>query len=204
MPIADWRDGTDHIDATIADSLYDPAYLRANIAGGEGFDWYYASYADRIANNRSPIADATYGEPWIWRFKDLVNWWSNTHHNRIGGTRVATATAWVPGSKPLWLTELGAPAVDKAANQPNVFPDPKSAESARPYFSNGAPDALAQRQVLRAHLGWWHPNAPGFADSNNPPATDLSLDLGCAALSGLPQRHRGVGRRPQLRHRPLA
>src|SRR5690606_37409623 len=33
--------------------------------------------------------------------------------------------------------------------------DPKSAESFVPHFSNGAPDALAQRQVLRAHLAHW-------------------------------------------------
>ncbi|MBK8085951.1 MAG: glycoside hydrolase TIM-barrel-like domain-containing protein [Devosia sp.] len=54
-----------------------------------------------------------------------------------------------------WFTELGCAAVDKGANQPNLFPDPKSAEDGRPYFSNGAPDALLQRQVLRAHLRHW-------------------------------------------------
>ncbi|MEO8883103.1 MAG: glycoside hydrolase/phage tail family protein, partial [Devosia sp.] len=167
-PLADWRDGTDHIDAAIADGPYDGAYLAANIAGGEGFDWYYASDADRLANNRTAIADGGYGEPWIWRFKDLASWWSNAHHNRVGGVRSATATAWVPQSKPIWLTELGCPAVDKGANQPNSFPDPKSAENGRPYFSNGAPDALGQRQFLRAHLGWWRPDAPGFADVHNP------------------------------------
>jgi hypothetical protein len=70
-----------------------------------------------------------------------------------------------------WCDELGCGAVDKGANQPNVFGDPKSAESARPYFSNGAPDALMQRQVLRAHLGWWTPDAPGFADASNPVST---------------------------------
>jgi len=171
MPLADWRDGSDNIDAGIADSIYDTAYLRANIAGGEGFDWYYASAADRIANIRTPIGDGAYGEPWVWRFKDLVSWWSNTHHNRVGGVRQGTATAWVPGSKPIWLTELGCPAVDKGPNQPNVFPDPKSAESASPYFSTGAPDALAQRQFLRAHLGWWRPDTPGFAEAQNPSAT---------------------------------
>jgi len=168
LPLADWRDGTDHLDATIADSPYDPLYLAGNIAGGEGFDWYYASDADRIANRRTPITDGAHDEPWIWRTKDLVGWWSNAHYNRIGGVRAATPTAWVPQSKPLWFTELGCPAVDKAANQPNVFPDPKSAESARPYFSSGAPDALAQRQFLRAHFGWWRPDAPGFEGTRNP------------------------------------
>jgi hypothetical protein len=171
MPVSDWRDGSDNADAGLYDSPYDPNYLRANIAGAEGFDWYYASDADRLAGTRSSITDAAYGEPWIWRFKDIVGWWSNTHHNRIGGVRSAVATAWAAQSKPIWFTELGCGAVDKGANQPNVFGDPKSAESARPYFSSGAPDALMQRQVLRAHLGWWAPDAPGFVDASNPVST---------------------------------
>jgi hypothetical protein len=171
MPVADWRDGTDNIDAGTADSIYDPAYLQANIAGGEGFDWYYASQADRLANIRTPITDGAYGEPWIWRFKDLVSWWSNAHHNRVGGVRAATATGWVPESKPIWFTELGCAAVDKGPNQPNIFPDPKSAENGRPYFSTGASDALVQRQFLRAHLGWWRPDGPDFADAQNPSST---------------------------------
>ena len=75
----------------------------------------------------------------------------------------------MPGGKPIWFSEIGCPAADKGPNQPNVFPDPKSAENARPYFSTGAPDALAQRQFLRTHLGWWRPDAPGFADAQNPP-----------------------------------
>jgi hypothetical protein len=171
MPLADWRDGADAPDAGIADSIYDPAYLRANIAGGEGFDWYYASDADRLAGTRTPITDGSYGEPWVWRFKDLASWWQNAHHNRVGGVRQAAPTAWVPQCKPIWLTELGCPAVDKGPNQPNVFPDPKSSESARPYFSTGASDALAQRQFLRAHLGWWRPGAAGFAEAQNPAST---------------------------------
>ena len=49
-PLADWRDGRDHLDAIAgATSIYDPAYLQSNVNGGEGFDWYYASDADRDA-----------------------------------------------------------------------------------------------------------------------------------------------------------
>jgi hypothetical protein len=168
MPLTDWRDGTDNIDATLWDSIHDPAYLRAGVAGGEGFDWYYASDSDRLQNIRTPIADGVAGEPWVWRYKDLVAWWANAHHDRPGGLRAATPTAWVPASKPIWFTELGCPAVDKGPNQPNVFPDPKSSENARPWFSSGASDGLAQRQFLRAHLGYWRPDGAGFAAVNNP------------------------------------
>jgi hypothetical protein len=155
MPLADWRDGTGHLDAGLSASGHDLSYLVANVAGGEGYDWYYASDADRLAQVRTPIADGAHGEPWVFRYKDIRNWWSQPHHNRPGGVRSGSPTAWLPGSKPIWLTELGSGAVDKGANQPNIFGDEKSIESGRPYFSSGLPDPLMQRQVLRAHQAWW-------------------------------------------------
>ena len=167
MPIADWRDGSDHEDAA-AGSIYSLDYLNANITGGEGFDWHYASEADRVAQVRAPISDGDFGEDWVWRFKDLSGWWSNTHHNRIGGVRQAEATAWVPYSKPVFLTELGCGAVDKGANLPSAFADAKSSEDARPWFSNGAPDALMQRQLIRAHFRHWLPDHPDFDATANP------------------------------------
>ncbi len=168
MPISDWRDGNAHADAQIASSPYELDYLKSNIAGGEGYDFYYASSADREAGNRSPISDGAYNEPWIWRYKDLYNWWSNAHHNRIGGVRSALPSAWIPQSKPFWLTELGCGAVDKGSNRPNAFADPKSVENALPYFSSGAPDPIQQRQHLRAYHSYWQPSSPDFDIDNNP------------------------------------
>ncbi|WP_411957793.1 baseplate multidomain protein megatron [Paracoccus homiensis] len=50
MPLSDWRDGFDHADAQEGwPAIYDRAYLQANIAGREGFDWFYASATDRSA-----------------------------------------------------------------------------------------------------------------------------------------------------------
>src|SRR5690606_39615933 len=43
---------------------HEPAYLAAGVAGGEGFDWFYASDADRTAQIRTPIADGAHGEDW--------------------------------------------------------------------------------------------------------------------------------------------
>lgn len=154
MPAADWREGEGHLDAG-AGGIHDLGYLGSNIAGAEGFDWFYASESDRLNQVRTPIADGAYGEPWIWRFKDLFGFWSQQHFDRPGGVRASAPTAWVPGSKPIWLMELGCAAVDKGANQPNIFGDAKSAEGGRPYFSTGAPDALMQRQYLRAHYRHW-------------------------------------------------
>ncbi len=163
MPLSDWRDGADHLDARAGwRSIYDPAYLEANVEGGEGFDWYYHSAQARAAQIRTPITDEAHDEPWIWRYKDLRGWWENAHHERIGGVRQTQPTAWVPRSKPFWFTELGCAAVDKGANQPNRFLDPKSSESGLPYFSSGRRDDLIQRRFLQAVLGHW------AKEANNP------------------------------------
>jgi hypothetical protein len=161
MPLSDWRDGDDHADADWG-SIYNLDYLSANIEGGEGFDWYYASDNARKFQKRSEITDDRYGEPWVYRYKDVRSWWSLEHHERIGGIRQAAATDWVPGSKPIWFTELGCAAIDKGTNQPNKFIDPKSSESSLPYYSNGRRDDLIQMQYLRAMQSHWEDPA------NNP------------------------------------
>jgi hypothetical protein len=341
MPLSDWRDGFEHLDAQAGwPAVYDRAYLQSNIAGGEGFDWFHASAADREAQLRSPISDGDYGEDWIWRFKDLASWWREPHHDRPAGMRLGIATqgaaplgwnpigagvtltagagshrgftaparigsggatwhgatpgffsfapgervaisayvsagssgkamldfaasgagdtgvvvnlatgameswfegpnpmvsralvdlgggvwridmvvdvtvaasnyqlrlgprsatvgedvlafgieaviegksstAWVPQSKPIRFTELGCPAVDRGTNQPNVFVDPKSSESALPWFSRGWRDDAIQRSYLEATALYW-------ADPANNPASSLTglpmIDTGeCAA-----------------------
>ncbi len=155
MPLADWRDGLGHLDAAGADAITDLDYLRGNVEGGEGFDWFYASAADREAQVRTPITDGAHGRPWVFRYKDVRSWWSNPHRNRPGGVESGSTTAWVPESKPIRFTEIGCPAVDRGPNQPNVFYDPKSAESFLPYFSRGWRDDAVQRRVLEAALGYW-------------------------------------------------
>ncbi len=154
-PLTDWRAGDTHADAELGRSIHDPAYLCGRIEAGENYDWYYASDADRLAQLRSPISDGVYDEPWVHRAKDVRGFWENAHYDRPMGVRSLTPTAWAPESKPVWLVELGCPAVDKAANQPNVFVDPKSSESAEPRFSTGVRDDLIQRRVLEAYLTYW-------------------------------------------------
>lgn len=151
-PLGDWRSGEGGVDALAFDGPADPAYLADQVAGGENFDWYYADAADRAAQARTPITDGAHGEHWLFRPKDLKGWWSNPHHDRPGGVRRATPTAWVPGMKPIRLTEFGCAAVDRGGNAPNLFQDPKSAETALPPFSTGARDDVMQRRALEAVL----------------------------------------------------
>jgi len=152
-PLSDWRDGAINLDQQAgAPNIYDQGYLSGNVFAGEGYDWYYASATDRAAQRRTPITDVA-GKPWVFRYKDIRNWWANPHFNRPGGVESATPTAWVPQGKPIWFTEVGCPAIDKGANQPNAFVDPKSSESAFPYFSTGDRDDVMQRAYLEAILG---------------------------------------------------
>lgn len=167
-PLTDWRDGNAHLDAAEYGSIYDLGYLRSRIAGGEGFDWFYASDEDRAAQSRTPIADDAYGKPWIWRAKDLKSWWSNAHYDRPEGVEAASPTAWVPQSKPVWFTELGCSAVDKGTNEPNVFTDAKSSESALPHFSRGTRDDFIQRRFIEAEMSFWDASHADHPEGVNP------------------------------------
>lgn len=181
-PLSDWRDGRGHHDYVDgARSIYDLGYLTANVAAGEGFDWYYASEVNRNEQVRTPITDGAADKPWVFRYKDLKSWWSERHYDRQGGIEMATSTAWVPQSKPVWFLEVGCPAVDKGANQPNVFVDPKSAETALPYYSRGVRDDYMQRQYIKAIIRGFDPISPFYVDGINPISTvynDRMVQLG--------------------------
>ncbi|WP_112309054.1 baseplate multidomain protein megatron [Pseudogemmobacter bohemicus] len=167
MPLSDWRDGEDHADAHWG-AIWNQDYLKANVAGGEGFDWYYDSPEGEAAQVRLPITDGAFDEPWVFRVKDLHNWWLNPHHGRQGAVRATAPTAWMPQSKPIVFTEYGCAAIDKGTNQPNKFLDLMSSESALPRASNGARDDLIQMQYLRAMNSYW-------ADPAHNPASSLYI-----------------------------
>jgi hypothetical protein len=169
FPMADWRQGDDHLDARQARSMHDRDALRACVGGGENFDWYYASDAARDAQQRTPITDGAYGKPWVYRAKDLVNWWSQPHVELSNGVETAQ-TNWVPQSKPIWFVEVGCPAIDCGANAPNVFPDAKLATQTLPPFSSGARDDLMQIRALEAFVSRFDPRCEGFQSSFNPVA----------------------------------
>ncbi|MEL6994222.1 MAG: glycoside hydrolase TIM-barrel-like domain-containing protein [Pseudomonadota bacterium] len=180
MPLSDWRNGRDHLDAQAGyRSIYDMDYLKANIEGGEGYDWFYASAEDRDAQVRTPITDGAYDEPWVFRYKDMRNWWENEHYDRVGGVRSSQTTAWQPRSKPFRFTEYGCAAIDKGTNQPNKFLDPKSSESAIPFYSEGLRDELIQYQYLRSTIEYWsdaanNPVSPVYGDAM------IDMDHACA------------------------
>ncbi len=163
FPLSDWRDGTEHSDTDLSVNIYDISYLKSQMESGEGYDYFYASQTDRDAQTRSPISDGAAGKPWVFRYKDLRNWWSQPHYNRQGGVELTTPTNWTSKSKPIWLMEIGCPAINKGSNQPNVFYDSKSGESNYPYYSTASRDDLIQRRYLEAFIDYW-----SEAGGNNP------------------------------------
>ena len=167
FPLSDWRDTVGHIDGLDHENIYDADYLAANMEGGEGYDWYYANLADRDAQIRRPITDGAQNKPWMFRTKDVKGWWANPHYDRIGGIEQTIPTAWTPQSKPIWFTEIGCPAMDKGANQPNVFWDPKSSESYAPYYSAATRDDIIQRRYIETFLSYWQ------VDNNKNPVSTV-------------------------------
>ncbi|MGE4371692.1 MAG: glycoside hydrolase/phage tail family protein [Xanthobacter sp.] len=168
-PLTDWRDGATHLDAALAQTIHDPAYLKGRLRAGEAYEWYYADDDARAAQHRLSITDGDYGEPWIYRQKDIWNWWAQAHHPRANGVRQETATGWMPGSKPIRLMEAGCAAVDKGPNRSSAFPDAKSSENALPPFSSGQRDDTVQRRCNQAILATFDRIA-GADDADNPPA----------------------------------
>lgn len=183
FPISDWRDGTTHLDYSVAGgSIYNQAYLQGNIEGGELYDWeYYTNpvrpnttypswYSppqptnDRNTQNRHAIVDPQgLGKTWVFRKKDLRNWWLNQHYNRPSNVESGTPTAWVPQSKRIVFTEYGAAKLDRSTNQPNVFPDSRSSQGGLPYYSN---DEADKRLAINYYIAWnlyWLP-----ANGRNP------------------------------------
>ena len=125
-------------------------YLRGNIEGGEGFDWFYASAADREAQVRTPITDGAAGKPWVFRYKDLRALVVEPAPQPPGRGRERRADGVGAGVASRSASPRSAARRSTAApNQPNVFYDPKSSESFLPYFSRGWRDDAIQRRLPR-------------------------------------------------------
>jgi hypothetical protein len=136
-------------------SLTDPATIGAGWGSGELISYFYASEADRdLAGRGANRVQSPISEP-FWALKDLRWWWDNVHTPRVAGVPTGPATAWTPKMKPIWLTEYGFPSVHCSPNRPNVFVDPKSAESFYPWYSNRSVDRVVQRVAIKGTEDWW-------------------------------------------------
>ncbi|WP_227285308.1 glycoside hydrolase TIM-barrel-like domain-containing protein [Boseongicola sp. H5] len=160
--------------AGAADTRWTGPIDPANVTRGEPVAPWPETDAGELSIYEA-VSDGPTNAPWVYRYKAIREWWASPHADRRGGYQLATPSPWVPKSKPIWFTEFGCGAVDKGSNQPNKFLDPKSSETALPYFSDGRRDDLIQAQYLRATIAYWSDPA------NNPvspiygaPMVDLS------------------------------
>ncbi len=178
-------------------TIYSTPYLKENIEGGQYFNWFYndgaagghAAYGldpngsdlqvtlptgDRLAQARNPY----FANQEILAPKQLRWWWNNLHRAvyatpSSGGAWVPNGpqTQWVPNSKSIITLEYGFAACDKATNEPNVFYDAKSTESATAFWSIWDPannlgylprrDDTIQAVALEAVYEYWN------VDGNN-------------------------------------
>jgi hypothetical protein len=169
---------------------------------------------DRRAQSRNPF----FPQQQILGNKQIRWWWNNAHQalyddgDGHGDAPKGPATEWIAQSKPVVFTEYGFPACDKCTNQPNVFFDAKSTESATPYWSawrnaDGGgflpkPDQNLQLLALQAIYEYWFTEGHNAVSSAGikmiEPAVLLGMELGRAAVPDLPEAFRSLGRCGQL------
>ncbi|HUB64450.1 MAG TPA: glycoside hydrolase TIM-barrel-like domain-containing protein [Methylocella sp.] len=182
-------------------TIYSKPYLKANIEGGEKFNWYYADSnnlgrgrdpngtdlqvsvpeGDRLTQTRHPF----YPQQEILGNKQLRWWWNNQHYalydTGSGEVPQGSATGWVPQSKSIVFTEYGFPSNDKCTNQPNVFFSAGSVESGTAFWSiwepaDGGPDAFLPKpdqnlQLLALEAFYEY----WFVDGNNAAAGGVEM-----------------------------
>ncbi len=148
-PISDWRSGTSHRDYGTgfdeynnrkAESIYDVRYLRDQVFGGEGSDYYYANPNDR--ENQVRTAYPTSGTP-VVKYKNLTDFMRNPHQNVGPNVDTSSSTNPLIGKKVVF-TNMACPAVNKGTN------NPRGDGNNLPYFSNGSRDDYMQRVYYRA------------------------------------------------------
>ena len=179
LPLSDWTSGDGGLDAqnwleapssgtwppaagtfnglgmTGQPTIYSIPYLKANIEGGEYFNWFYNDgnnlgigfdpngtdlrvslpQGDRLSQSRNAYSP----NQQILANKQLRWWWNNEHYavydTGSGWQPQGSPSAWVPNSKSIIFAEYGFPACDKGTNQPNLFYSPASRESGTPFWS---------------------------------------------------------------------
>jgi hypothetical protein len=110
---------------------------------GEGWDFYY----NFERTQKFPLSPE-----WAWK---NIRWFIENEHINSDGVR----TAWQPKMKKVWFMEYGFPSVDLSTNQPNVFHDESSSESAFPRGSKGMVDFQSQSDAIIATENFWAKNS---------------------------------------------
>ncbi len=189
LPLSDWTTGDGGLDArhwldptpsgawpptaatfsglglTGPPTIYSTAYLKANIEGGQYFNWFYSDgnnlgvgldpngtdlrgslpEGDRLTQSRHAYA----ANQQLLAPKHLRWWWNNSHQavyddgDGTGWQPRGPFTEWTAQSKSIVFAEYGFASCDRATNQPNVFFDPASGASSTAFWSIWDPNVNA-------------------------------------------------------------
>jgi hypothetical protein len=146
-------------------TIYSSAYLKANIEGGQYFNWFYQDSnnlgigldpngtdvrvslpeGDRLTQSRNAYSF----NQQILAPKQMRWWWNNSHQavyddgDGTGWQPHGPFTEWNAQSKSIAFAEYGFASCDRATNQPNVFFDPASSASSTAFWSIWDPNANA-------------------------------------------------------------
>jgi hypothetical protein len=138
-------------------TIYSKPYLKANIEGGERFNWFYFDSTnlgrgldpygtdlqvslpegDRVTQSRNQF----FPNQQILGQKQLRWWWNSQHFalydNGDGNGLIprGNPTSWSPNLKSITFAEYGVPSTDRATNQPNVFFSAGSVQSQTAFWS---------------------------------------------------------------------
>ena len=85
MPLADRRDGLDHLDAVGCGRDHRPRLPAWQHRGRRGLRLVLCQRRRPRGQARTPITDGAPASQWVFRYKDIRRWWSNPHRNRPGG-----------------------------------------------------------------------------------------------------------------------
>jgi uncharacterized protein (TIGR02217 family) len=146
-------------------TIYSTTYLKANIEGGQYFNWFYNDgnnlgigldpngtdlrvslpQGDRLSQSRIAYS----ANQQILAPKQLRWWWNNNHQavyddgDGTGWQPHGPFTEWIAQSKSITFAEYGFASCDRSTNQPNVFFEPASSASSTAYWSIWDPSASA-------------------------------------------------------------
>ena len=146
-------------------TIHAAAYLKANIEGGQYFNWLYNDsdnlgagldpngtdlrvslpQGDRLVQSRHAYA----ANQQLLAPKQLRWWWNNSHQaiyddgDGTGWQPHGPFTEWIAQSKSIVFAEYGFASCDRSTNQPNVFFDPASGLSGTAFWSIWDPNASA-------------------------------------------------------------
>ena len=179
LPMSDWRDGSPNVDSDpVAGpfTIYDKSYLADNVEGGEDFDWYYASAADRVAPD--PHAHRRHG---LCRALGVP---AEGHPLLVGerpplAGRAACATRRDDRLRAAGQADL-VHRVRLPGGRQGRRTSPTSSttrsrrESSLPYFSRGSKDDPIQRAYLETMLAYWRDHAPTSTRLWRPDAVDAT------------------------------